>query len=84
MCWSRLNHVSISGETQTQCFADYAASFKTSCLIRDFLKQYNIPKNVRFDALILAMKAYGLPSPPEPVQNIRKYWLECVEEKKLR
>ena len=51
-------------------------------LLKDLLQQETMPENVRFDGLILAMKAHGLPCPPERVQTIRKVWLECVEKRK--
>ena len=47
-------------------------------LIVDFLNQEDIPEEERFDGLVLAMAAHGLPCDPQRVRQIRKYWQECV------
>jgi len=50
-------------------------------LITDCLREEHISVEVRFDGLILAMKAHHLPCPPERVQEIRKQWLACVAKR---
>ena len=47
-------------------------------LIIDLLQEEGIPEQERFDGLILAMRAHGLPCDPERVETIRKCWNECV------
>ena len=47
-------------------------------LIIDLLQEEGIPEQERFDGLILAMRAHGLPCDPERVEAIRKCWNECV------
>lgn len=53
-------------------------------LISELLQEEGLPAEERFDGLILAMRAHGLPCDPERVEKIRKLWLECVAEQRKR
>lgn len=53
-------------------------------LIVQLLLEEQIPPEERFNGLIMAMRAHGLPCDPKRVEKIRKLWLECVAERKKR
>ena len=53
-------------------------------LVSQLLQEERVPTEERFDGLILAMRAHGLPCDPKRVEKIRKLWLECVAERKKR
>lgn len=53
-------------------------------LVSQLLQEEEIPVEERFDGLILAMRAHGLPCDPKRVEKIRRLWLECVAERKKR
>jgi hypothetical protein len=53
-------------------------------LVIQLLQEEGIPEEERFDGLILAMRAHGLTCDPKRVEKIRKFWLECVAERKKR
>lgn len=53
-------------------------------LISQLLQEEGIPPEKRFDGLILAIRAHGLPCDPERVEKIRKLWLECVADRQKR
>jgi hypothetical protein len=53
-------------------------------LVIQLLQEEGIPEEERFDGLILAMRAHGLPCDPKRVEKIRKFWLECVAEREKR
>jgi len=57
---------------------------KLERLIIDLLQEEGIPEQERFDGLILAMRAHGLPCDPERVEKIRKCWNECVASRRQR
>ena len=56
--------------------ADVWAKFER--LVKELLQEETLPAEDRFDGLILAMRAHGLPCDQERVQKIRKLWMECV------
>ncbi len=53
-------------------------------LVTQLLQEEGIPEEERFDGLILAMSAHGLPCDPKRVEKLRKLWLVCVAERKKR
>ncbi len=53
-------------------------------LVIQLLQEEGISEEERFDGLILAMRAHGLPCDQKRVEKIRKLWLECVAERKKR
>jgi len=53
-------------------------------LITQLLQEEGVPPEERFDGVILAMRAHGLPCDPRRVKEIRRLWLECVAERKKR
>ncbi len=53
-------------------------------LISQLLQEEDIPAEDRFDGLIFAIRAHGLPCDPGQVEKIRKLWLECVADRRKR
>ncbi len=53
-------------------------------LVVELLQEEGIPEQNRFDGLILAMRAHGLPCDSEKVEKIRKYWNDCVASRRQR
>lgn len=53
-------------------------------LVTHLLQEERIPEEERFDGLILAMRAHGLPCDPERAEKIRRLWLECVAARQKR
>lgn len=47
---------------------------KVERAIRDLLHQEEVPPEDRFNGVILLMRAHGLPTDPDRIQQIRKYW----------
>jgi hypothetical protein len=47
-------------------------------LISELLLEEHVPAEDRFEGLIMAMRAHGLPCDPAQVEKIRKLWNECV------
>lgn len=53
-------------------------------LVRELLQEEGIPEKDRFDGLILAIRAHGLPCDHDQVEKIRKRWNECVAARQQR
>jgi len=53
-------------------------------LIVQLLLEEQIPPEERFNGLIMAMRAHGLPCDPAQIEKIRKLWNECVAARQKR
>jgi len=53
-------------------------------LVAQLLQDEEIPPNERFNGLILAMRAHGLPCDPRRLEGIRRLWNECVAARQRR
>lgn len=57
---------------------------KVERAIGDLLHQEQVSSEERFKGVILLMRAHGLPTDPERIVQIRKYWDACVDDLKRR
>ncbi len=53
-------------------------------LLVQLLEEEDVPAEDRFEGLILAMRAHGLPYDQKQVERIRKLWNECVGAQQRR
>jgi len=53
-------------------------------LIEELLRRVDLSAEERFNAIVMAMVAAGLPRNPSQIETMRKYWKEAVENRQVR